>query len=187
MATYKSLSKYPLFGTLCPSYFRCDSAWLIYASTNTLPASVRRQENQLFAELAEYKTKYEDLESTYKSHKVRLKLFCIDLRFIVHLVSLYILFLLLSVLIMVFHIPLIFLLRFNFLFFHFFCFSFSFFSFFLLFQRVLVKEVKTLRGQLSTMSSERNKYITQLLTVKNVLSLHSDNEIWKHLILVVIS
>ena len=38
-----------------------------------------------------------------------------------------------------------------------------------------MKEVKSLRGQLGAISFERNKYIAQLLTVKNVLSLHHEN------------
>lgn len=38
-----------------------------------------------------------------------------------------------------------------------------------------MKEVKSLRGQLTSISSERNKYITQLLTVKNVLNLNGDS------------
>lgn len=38
-----------------------------------------------------------------------------------------------------------------------------------------MREVKSLRGQLGTISLERNKYIGQLLTVKNVLGLHHEN------------
>ena len=33
-----------------------------------------------------------------------------------------------------------------------------------------MKEVKSLRGQVGTMTAERNKHIAQMLTVKNVLS-----------------
>lgn len=48
------------------------------------------------------------------------------------------------------------------------------YSLYVVLQKILVKEVKHLRNQVGSMAAEKNKYISQLLMVKDVLNSESN-------------